>query len=260
MITCNLCGKEMKGLTLHLLKKHFITPKEYCKLFPDAKIFDDECLLTDSRKAAFDRLRGKPKTEAHRRALSEARKKIVGWKHAPETIEKMKATWDKNREAWSKSLRDHVTPERRLQASKRQSQLIVERGYQLGRSTNVLEKIVEDIIIAQGYTVSRQIRSLCKIQDKYRYYDLFVVELDLIIEIDGEYWHKTIDKINLDLEKEKHVREMMKHHFVRVSDKDLGRRIDQDQRVKTILDVLTMNDEEQIIVCKRLIQARLANL
>lgn len=263
MVTCEICKQEMKGLTLHLIKKHFITPEEYCKLFPGAKIFDDTCLNSDKRKAAYERLKGKPKSEEHRKALSNSRKKLtgfpgtIGWKHSDETKQKIRDKWNQNRERWSKSISDHYTPERRAAASRKQSEIIATRGYTLGRSINSLEQLVEEIITSLGYHVSRQVRSLQKIKEKYRYYDLYVQELNLIVEIDGEYWHKSSEKIDIDIEKETHVRNVMKQKFIRISDKDLSKSSDQ---TKYINSLLLLSEHEQIDHCNNVIRARQAAL
>ena len=258
MITCQLCGKEMKGLTLHLRFKHNTTPTEYCTLYPGSKMFDNECLNSDKRKEAFKKMKGVPKSESHKQSLREV-KKAIGWKHKPETREKMKAAWAENYDLWCKSIKDSANiPERREASSKRQSKIIEERGYQLGHSTNCLEKLVEDIIVSFGYTISRQIRSMSRIQEKYRYYDLYVKELNLIVEIDGEYWHKTASKIQLDIEKEEHVRNSMNQNFVRISDKSLDRL--KETKEFYIKSLLTMSIEEQIAHCQSIIQTRLIAL
>jgi len=265
MIACQICFKEMKGLTLHLHYKHNITPIEYCILYPGAKMFDDTCLKTKKRQAAFDRMKDVPKDESHCKALSIARLKWQeendGWKHKPETREKIKATWVENHDEWVQGIKDAWTPERREEAAKRQSEVIAKNGYHLGHSTNSLEQHIEDIIISFGFTISRQVKSLQKIQNKYRYFDLFVIDLNLIIEIDGEYWHKKLDRIQLDIEKEEHVRNIMKQKFIRISDRDLGRSKNfSSERIEYIKSLLMLSNEDQILHCRSLIQSRLKAL
>ena len=106
MIRCEICGQEMKGLTLHLLYKHKMKPSEYETLYPGAKMFADKVLDTAKRRTAFESMKGKPKSEEHRKKLSIARSNYVGWKHKPETIEKMRASWQgPNRESRIESVR-----------------------------------------------------------------------------------------------------------------------------------------------------------
>lgn len=237
-------------------------PVEYCKLYPDARIFDSECLNTQTRKAAFERLKGVPKSEDHRTALSKSRlnstnPSIRGWTHKPETIQKMKLSWIENRESRANAISAAYTPERRQQASIRQSNLIASRGYQLGRNTNNLEKLVENLIIESGYSVIRQVRSLSKLQDKFRYYDLYVKELNLLVEVDGEYWHEQQHRITLDQEKELHARSVMNYNFVRITDRELNKSNDQLSYIKNLISA---SSDFQIQHCLRIIQARLERL
>lgn len=44
MIACKLCGREMNGLTLHLIKLHKLTPALYLQQFPGSKLFSDKVL------------------------------------------------------------------------------------------------------------------------------------------------------------------------------------------------------------------------
>lgn len=42
MVKCNLCGKELKSLNLHLTRTHNMTPKEYRDIYPNAVLVDTD--------------------------------------------------------------------------------------------------------------------------------------------------------------------------------------------------------------------------
>ena len=127
----------MKGLTLHLIKKHFITPKQYQELFPGTKMFSPETL--ESETFGGKHLRGKtigPFTDEHRKKLSEARSKIVGWSHSSETIAKMKHTWNENKEERIKTIKSvNARPEVKALKSKAMKLRIEKDGFHLKRGT-----------------------------------------------------------------------------------------------------------------------------
>ena len=132
------------------------------------------------------------------------------------------------------------------------SKTIASRGYHLGWKQNKFEKAVENDLIVLGYEVHKQIRSLTPVHGRYRFYDIFVKDLGLIIEVDGEYWHSQSKRILIDIEKEDHVRNVMKLKFIRISDKDY-----KGGHVK---DLLNMTDLQQMEHCKRLIASRQSKL
>ena len=209
----------MKGLTLHLIKKHFITPKQYQELFPGTKMFSPETLASETFGGKH--LRGKvigPFTDEHRKKLSEARSKFVGWSHSPETIAKMKSTWNENKEERIKTIKVvNDRPEVKERKSKAMKLRIERDGFHLKRGTiTKLERTIQRVLDTANIQYQREVRSKNRILGVYRYFDFFVPSLNLIIEVDGEFWHQQPSRLEIDELKQKEARET--HTFVRLSD------------------------------------------
>lgn len=220
MIQCKLCNKEMKGLTLHLIKKHSITPKQYQELFPGSKMFSDETL--NSPMFGGKNLKGKkigPFSDEHRRKISKAKSQYTGWSHSPETIQRMKDSWEAdrtNRIAITKEAANR--PEVKEKQRKAQQERIAKNGYHLkrGKSTK-LEKRIQSLLDNNNITYKREHRSFQKLNGVYRYFDFYLPSQNLIIEVDGEFWHQQPGRIEIDLQKEADA----KNHgysFLRLSD------------------------------------------
>jgi very-short-patch-repair endonuclease len=239
MVECKLCGKLMKGLTLHLLKIHQVTPAAYCTQHPGAKIFSDEVTSKPGfgGNASKGKKRSKPISEETRAKISEARKKRVGWKHTDEARAKMQATSQRDdvmeaRRA-SSIKRYEDNPELRVQVSNAAKARIAKHGFHLKRGkTTALEQVVIDLLNGLNLRYTREMRSSALILNAYRFFDFHVPALNLVIEADGEFWHRQELRVEIDRLKEADVR-ASGFNFLRVSDKDLTDTIRQTLIEKT---------------------------
>lgn len=96
---------------------------------------------------------------------------------------------------------------------------IEENGYKIGRNTNKLEEKVIEKIEALRHKVKKQVRTPHRICGTYRYWDVSIEELGLILEIDGEYWHRSTTRFEIDELKEQ-AAWAAGLKFIRVSDAD----------------------------------------
>jgi very-short-patch-repair endonuclease len=219
MIKCKLCDKEMKGLTLHILKKHSITPKQYVELFPGSKMFSDETLNDPSFGGKH--LKGKtvaPFTDEHRRKLSEARSNHIGWSHSQETITRMRDTWESQRDSRLLIMKEvNSRPEVKAKKSKTMKDKISRNGYHLKRGTTTkLERKIINILELNNISFKRESRSEEKLLGVYRYFDFYLPDHNIILEIDGEYWHQQPNRIEIDMLKEFDAK--TNNSFLRLSD------------------------------------------
>lgn len=225
MIACKLCGREMKGLTLHLIKLHKLTPALYLQQFPGSKLFSDEVLSGASfggRAMKGKTRENKPMSDETKKKISIARSNYTGWTHSAETIEKMKITSQKpeikeaRRDAIIKRYQDN--PELRKQLSDKMKTRIAENGIHLkrGKSTS-LEKMISELLKTNNIQFKRECRSANIILNAYRFFDFCLPDLKTIIEIDGEFWHR--QELRVQIDKLKHEdANSQGYTFLRLSD------------------------------------------
>lgn len=265
---CLLCGEFHKGLTLHLKYKHSTTPKLYREMFPDAEIFSKSVKKQMSENSyvakctgmSFDERLGEEKSAQIRKKISDSKKEHTGWTHKEESKQKMKDTWDKNRDEWSQSIRDAWTDERRLIASKKQSQKITKNGYHLsrGRETS-LEKKIRIALTQLGYEVITQKGTKRITLGTTRFFDFYIPALNLVIEADGEHWHSSKGRIEIDIEK--HNAAITEGYvFLRISDKTLKRSTNEESTREIISQLLKMSPTEMREYSNCIIEARKSKL
>lgn len=202
MIECMICNRKMKGLTLHLIKVHSIKPVDYLAKFPDGKIFSDDVLaMSNFGGKSVKGKRVKPFTAEHKAKLSAARKLVKGYSHSDETKQKMSAAWHRPNRAEriaAISARSGA-PENRLKLSIWMKAKIERDGFHLKRGkVTALEAIIHAALNAAMLEYSTERRSHVKIDGSFRYYDIYVPKLNLIIEADGEFWHMLHGKHRID--------------------------------------------------------------
>jgi len=102
-VTCVICGREMRLISPAHLKTHELTTLEYKRRFPEAEIISlassrrKSKNISDKKIGKPSRLKGIPKTEEHRRKISEIKKlnftsgKTVHWNLGKQVSEESKA-------------------------------------------------------------------------------------------------------------------------------------------------------------------------
>lgn len=91
-----------------------------------------------------------------------------------------------------------------------------------------------------------------------RFFDIYVPELNLLIECDGEYWHSSIDRINIDLQK--HNAALGEgYKLLRISDSEISRKLNE-QDESYIMSLLTLTSSELEKRSLNIIKGRLNRL
>lgn len=262
-ITCELCGFECKGLTLHLKYKHQITPQIYKEQFPTAQIFAKSVKNQMKQNSAWAKNKGKTFDEIHgekslavKAKISKARTECTRWKHTPETIDKMKKSWQNDRANRCEIIREvNNRPEVKRKQSDAQKKRIAENGYHLARGKETkLELFVKHTLQKLGYTVQLQKRSNVKLLGTFRFFDIFVNELNLIIEADGEFWHNKIDRLIIDLAKTDNAISSG-YSFLRISNAQFSRKFNQ-RDTEMLIDLLNQSAEIQLALSRNILSNR----
>lgn len=85
----------------------------------------------------------------------------------------------------------------------------------------------------EGYIVKTQKQSTEKICGAKRYFDIYIAELNLLIELDGEFWHRKPDRLKIDIAKTDYAR-LHNYNFLRLSDSLLKRNFKKEDFMKYI--------------------------
>lgn len=248
MITCRICGFEGTMLGRHIRSKHNITPEQYLEQFPGAiltdkslreKMSNSNALKGKTAGSLEDRF-GVEKAQEIKRKIGERSGASRKGKARPQQAETIRKTWETKREEWSQAIKDSYTPERRQRASDVAKALIAERGVHLpwGKS-NMLESFVDHYFTELGFQT--QLQYLAKCPTANRYFDIFVPDLNMLVECDGEYWHSREDRITVDREKNQWA---IDNGFtiLRISDSQLPHRIStkmSDAAKQNCIDAIT---------------------
>lgn len=241
MITCRICNKEFMNLSSHINAKHNLTKQAYLALFPDAKIVSDELSKHFSKNASKTHKRLKKKDyEKYMETRNATCKKMRDNKgddfiHSDETITKMKvsATTRPARKPHTKKTKKllaemktgvplNLTVESKEEKTKKQKARWADRR----EDTETFEKYLKNLserrleyLKEHGITLPKKgkMTSLEKrfidfltehnIEYKFQHllegknYDFFLPSLNLLVEVDGEYWHRMPQAIKNDIEK-----------------------------------------------------------
>lgn len=223
-VECAICGGRFWRIGNHL-PKHNISVIEYTERYPGREMTGYRHTKSTREKMSGPRKKGIPKSPEHRKKLSEARKGKKYKPHSPETIQKMRDAWDRrkqDRETYDKytaavSAR-MKTPEMLVVLRDRFAELIREGNHNGKSSGTTLERKMESYLQASEVIYERQ--KIVNTANGSFVFDFYLPDTTLLIEVDGEYWHrKSLMQFNRDKLKERLCREMG-YRFVRISDLD----------------------------------------
>lgn len=240
MPICQVCSQSFKNLTSHINAKHNLNKKEYINFYPDAKIIDDDLSDKFSLRSkrmheelklndpdAYQKIRNqtcqtmrnkKGKLFRHtaetKKKMSLSHKGKIKGPHSTATKEKLskskigkpinltdeskKIKTDKQKEKWR--TRKENTEEFAAyisQLSLRRKEYILSNDMSVpkkGKKTS-LEKRFE------SFLVENKIEYCFQYFLNGKYYDFFLPSLNLLVEVDGEYWHRLPAAIKNDIEK-----------------------------------------------------------
>lgn len=224
-VVCMICGNEFSRIGNHL-PKHSMTVEEYKNRFPDAKT----CAYTHSEETK-QKMKGKRPIMCGRTfsietrtKISNARKKFTGWQHSEETKEKMRQSWLKrksNVETYSKYVQmvseRMKTPETVARLRAQNAKNII-NGVHNGKSKGTsLEKRFITFLENNCVDYIHQF-SLTDHNNGVFLYDFHLPDMNMLVEVDGEYWHRKPEQYNRDKIKHKLAKTQW-YRFVRISDK-----------------------------------------
>ena len=262
-IKCMICDKLFKRITRTHLKQHGITTDRYKVIFPDAPIVSEELskklaqpslnMSSEERKKrreiAVERF-SQPKSEDHKRKLSQARQGVSWGSHTEEHKQKMsilsKQLMEERLEAgwrprpWTEEERLAISERtKRIRADKKWGghgnkglKLNLTDQQRANRSAKRVAWLQNNDNPMKNTSIERAFVSWCLEHDiqyiqqyslEYKgswLYDFLLPELNLLVETDGEYFH-TLDEctINRDIIKGK-VAYKRGYHLLRISDKN----------------------------------------
>lgn len=70
----------------------------------------------------------------------------------------------------------------------------------------------------------------------------YIPELNLLVECDGEWWHRTADRIKIDKDKT-HAARLEGYRLLRISDLELSRGVDTPVDARHVLALLELTKE-----------------
>lgn len=223
-MNCLICNKELKAINHLHLRTHHLTAEAYMLLYPNAVLYPEEIRLKIAKGHVGKKVvRTKPMSDQARLNMSIARKGKTFGPSSDEKKAKQRKNWEDNYESRCQGIKDSYTPERIERARQTQKRILAERGYHLARGKETrLEKLVREYYETLGFTVIKQKQTKEQVLGSKRYFDVFVPELNIVVEADGEFWHSKLDRFEIDKAKEKQA-EDEGYIFIRISDSQLKR-------------------------------------
>ena len=267
-VVCVICNKHFRRITRTHLLKHNTTTAEYQRQYPEASIIcesllyesgkyfrennpmkDPECLQHFSEKR-----RGIPKTEEHKKKLSDAQKgeksHMFGKKRPAHSEfmktlvakKKIEGTFQPPRQIpWTEERRRKTSESRKGKPIKRNPNQKSAKGIKLNltqeqraKRSYVMAKAIKDNKIPKSNTsIEKLFKSWCNdhnIEYEQQYmlthksitwlYDFYLPQFNMLVELDGEFWHQTPKQINRDKMKTRSASELG-FRFLRLSSNNL---------------------------------------
>ena len=241
MVICQLCNKQFRNLSSHINSKHGVSKQEYIAQFPDAKIVSDELSKRFSKRAEqMHKSLKESNYEQYSTVRKETcklmrDKKGQGFKHSQQTKLKMKLSAihrparlphtdetkyrisiknkgkkvnlseesktiksAKQKEKWVIRREDETLFNLYIaKLSQRRSEYIKIHGTALpkkGKLTNIEKKFID-------FLREKNIEYFYQYFLEGKNYDFYLPTFHLLVEVDGEYWHRMPQAIKNDLEK-----------------------------------------------------------
>lgn len=239
MVICNICGKEFMSITSHIFFKHQLSKEQYLIKFPGSKIVSDELSQKFSENArAIHKTLKEADLQKYQEVRSRTCKTMRNNKgdnftHSPETIKKMKLSHigvsnGGHTEATKEIIRQqkigkpmNLSDEARKLKTEKQKKRWEERrsdpnfaNYLSVLSVRSIEYIKEHGVSVPKKGKKTDIeRRFCEFLDSHKiiyefqyflegkYYDFFIPSMNMLVETDGEFWHRFDRAIKNDLEK-----------------------------------------------------------
>lgn len=240
MIKCLICNKEFQTLASHINFKHNISKELYLRMYPDAEFISKDLAEKCSARAAkmhkilkekdpvkYQSVRNNTcyqmrlakgenftHTDETKKRMSESHRGVPRKAHTIETkkilrelkigkpvnltpesksakTEKQKQRW-KDRKADTEQFAQYIKnlSEKRLEYIKNHGISLPKRG----RKTNIEKRLIE-------FLNRKNINFIYQHLLEGKFYDFYLPELHLLVEVDGEYWHRFPAAIKNDLEK-----------------------------------------------------------
>jgi hypothetical protein len=215
------------------------------------------------QNSAWAKNKGKSFEQIHGDKANEVKQKIAnaasqrtGWTHSSETILKMQQTWQNDYENRCNIIRQvNARPEVKEKQRQAQRKRIEENGNHLARGKeSKLEKFVRETIEKMHYTVIRQKGTKKHTLGVIRYFDIFIPELNLIIEADGEYWHCRHDRLIIDKAKTE-AAILEGYNFLRISDSQFSRKL-SEQDSEILINLINLHPSVQLNISQKILTDR----
>ena len=87
-----------------------------------------------------------------------------------------------------------------------------------------------------------------------RFFDVYIPELNLIVEADGEHWHQNVDRLAIDRAKTE-AAILEGYNFLRVSDRQFKRKFSCADS-ELLISLIKLPSDEQLILSNELLNAR----
>lgn len=237
MVKCNICGKEYQSLSSHVAAKHKLLKYEYMELYPNAEWVTTE--LSKKFSARSKQMHESLKSENFESYMETRRNtcqkmrnnKGVNWTHSDDTKKKMSESHtgkigiihsDETKEKISQKKRGaklNLSPEVKEQKRLRQKESWTQRKNQpeyaeyiqklsqrrkeyLSTHTIQTKKFGTNIEIEfENFLNSHNIDFEMQYLLDGKSYDFIIPSMKLLVETDGEYWHRLPIAMKNDLEK-----------------------------------------------------------
>lgn len=204
-IYCHICGKHLKIMTHSHLKFHNLSFSEYIKKFPDANSVSIALseIMTNSRQKFLEQ----GTFVAPMKLKSFEERKIIGRKVSICTKNAMnnpivRLKISRNRKngygsPWNKGLT--IQDERIKRATEKRAKTLENKPKNLIFISKIENLFFQELELKTGIKIHRQKR--IKTEEGIRNVDGFIHTYlcDIIIEIDGVYWHNLPGRKQLDL-------------------------------------------------------------
>ena len=211
LLKCELCGKLFKSITnSHLRDKHNMTTSEYKIKFPNTKMISDSHFRklsewiysnensehwkyqqsiqkdSDVRKNAAKKA---AQSDIYRENHSKRMKRVVR-----ENPDKYKAMWSSivgenhyhyGKSNWQRWFEKYGKDE----ADRRLAEWKLKNKIPGGSKNTKIEMMVKKILENNNISYIHQYKGICGI-----YVDFYLPEYNLVIEVDGDYWHANPNK------------------------------------------------------------------
>ena len=246
LLICKLCNREFKELYSHVRNSHQINKDEYLSMFPNSKMRIDSLIEINKQSGKYERnaeYRLKSSERFKKMHEEGVFKNVYTNERNKKIAVKQKNRWDKmSSEDRSLFWKNNVKKIRNTMGEDEYRKHMGRNGAKAFADKTIKHSNLE-LEICNEFTLAG-IKTIPQYEIEGYYFDLYLPEFNILIEVDGDFWHPvSLSECQYPFQKKNYYKDKIKNKICIKRDIQLIRIRESEKKSvhKVINDILNIN-------------------